>query len=89
MEMHRTPLASGGTIISSMTTGGRSTPNMRGIEKPHTSASTTPTDLPRLDRAMARLVVTELFPTPPLPEAMSSTRVLDPASAKGTDRPSA
>ena len=44
----RTPLASGGTITSSMTVGGRSMPSMRGIEKPHTSASTAATAWPRL-----------------------------------------
>ncbi len=48
MEMQATPWASGGTIISSITTGGRSTPSMRGMENPHTSASTTATRLPRL-----------------------------------------
>ena len=39
----RTPWASGGISMSSMTTGGRSTPSIRGIEKPQTSASTTAT----------------------------------------------
>ena len=62
---------------------------MRGIEKPHTSASTTATSLPRRARATARLVVTEDLPTPPLPEATSSTRVGLPGSAKGIARPSA
>ena len=41
--MQRTPWASGGTSIESITTGGRSTPSIRGIEKPHTSASMTAT----------------------------------------------
>ena len=58
-----------------MTTGGCSTPSIRGIEKPHTSASITATTLPRWASATARLVVTDDLPTPPLPEAMSSTRV--------------
>ena len=38
------------------------------------SASSTPTVRPRRARATARLTVTELLPTPPLPEAMASTR---------------
>jgi hypothetical protein len=38
---------------------------------------------------MPRLVVTDDLPTPPLPEAMSSTRVRDDGSAKGIARPSA
>ena len=56
---------------------------MRGIEKPQTSASTTATRLPRWASATARLVVTDDLPTPPLPEAMSSTRVRGDGSAKG------
>ena len=48
---------------------------MRGIEKPHTSASITATSLPRWASATERLVVTDDLPTPPLPDAMSSTRV--------------
>ena len=89
IEMQRTPLASGGTSIWSMTIGGCCTPSIRGIEKPHTSASTTATPLPRWARATARLVVTDDLPTPPLPDAMSSTRVLRSGSANGMARPSA
>ena len=48
--------------------------SMRGMEKPQMSASRTPTVLPRAARAAARLTVTELLPTPPLPLAMASTR---------------
>ena len=48
IEMQRTPPApSGGTSIESITTGGCSTPSIRGIEKPHTSASMTATFRPR------------------------------------------
>ncbi len=72
-----------------MTTGGRSMPSMRGIEKPQTSASTTAVFLPRLARLTARLVVTDDLPTPPLPEATSSTRVFEDGSANGMARPSA
>src|SRR4051794_1204851 len=89
MEMQRTPFASGGRSISSSTTGFRSTPSIFGIEKPQTSASSTPTDLPRCARATARLVVTDDLPTPPLPDAISSTRVRDAGSAKGIARPCA
>ena len=74
--------------MSSMTVGGWSTPSIRGMEKPHTSASTTATSRPRPARATARLVVTEDLPTPPLPEATSITRVEELASANGTARPS-
>ncbi len=59
------------------------------MEKPHTSASTTATLWPRWARAMERLAVSDDLPTPPLPEAMSSTRVVLDGSAKGMTRPSA
>ena len=88
MEMQRTPCTSGGTSISSMTVGGRSTPSMRGMEKPHTSASSTATERPRFARATARLTVVDDLPTPPLPEAMRSTRVRLAGSANGMARPS-
>ncbi len=51
-------------------------PSMRGTEKPQMSASRTPTVKPIDAIAAARLTVTELLPTPPLPEAMASTRVV-------------
>ena len=89
MEMQRTPWASGGTSISSMTTGRRSMPSIRGIENPHTSASTTATLRPRAAKATARLTVTEDLPTPPLPEATSRERVRQAGSANGMARPSA
>ena len=75
--------------MPSRTTGGRRTPSMRGIEKPQTSASITATLLPRAARETARFVVTDDLPTPPLPEAMSSTRVRLEGSAKGIVRPCA
>ena len=40
------------------------------------SASSTPTVRPRRAMATARLTVTELFPTPPLPEATAMTRAV-------------
>ena len=75
IEISVTPLASGGTMTSSITVGGRSMPSMRGIEKPHTSASTAATLWPRCASATARLVVTDDLPTPPLPDAIARTRV--------------
>ena len=50
--------------------------NIRGIEKPQMSASSTPTMFPCSAIAAARFTVTELFPTPPLPLAIASTRAL-------------
>ena len=47
------------------------------------SASSTPTVSPRRARATARLTVTELFPTPPLPEAMAITRAVSGMSVTG------
>src|SRR5918993_2143592 len=47
------------------------------------SASTTPTERPRVASATARLTVTEDLPTPPLPEATAYTRVSDPGLANG------
>ena len=50
-------------------------PSRRGTEKPQMSASSTPTVRPWRASATARLTVTELLPTPPLPLAMARTRV--------------
>ena len=47
------------------------------------SASSTPTVSPRRARATARLTVTELLPTPPLPEAMAMTRAVSGMSVTG------
>ena len=50
-------------------------PSRRGTENPQMSASSTPTVCPAGgERRRARLTVTELLPTPPLPLAMASTR---------------
>ena len=75
IEMSRTPLASGGTITSSMSAGGCWMPSIRGIEKPQTSASTAATRCPRWASAIERLVVIDDLPTPPLPDEIASTRV--------------
>ncbi len=87
--MQRTPHASGGKSIWSITTGSRSAPSMRGIEKPYTSASMTPTEWPRCASATARFVVTDDFPTPPLPDEMRRQRVRDSGSANGIALPCA
>ena len=89
MEIARTPWTSGGINMSSITTGARSMPSIRGMENPHTSASMIAVLLPRLANAMARLLVIEDLPTPPLPDAMSRTRVFEAGSANGISRPSA
>src|SRR3954451_218932 len=47
------------------------------------SASTTPTESPRLASAAARFTVTLDLPTPPLPEATAYTRVSEPGWANG------
>ena len=49
-------------------------PSRRGTEKPQMSASSTPTVNPSAAIAAARLTVTELLPTPPLPLAMARIR---------------
>ena len=87
--MALTPWTQGGINSSSMTVGGWSIPSMRGIENPQTSASTIPTLLSRLAKDIAIFADTEDLPTPPLPEAMSRTRVLEAGSAKGMTLPSA
>ena len=84
IEISRTPLASGGTITSSISAGGCSTPSIRGIEKPQTSASIAATRWPRCASAIERLVVTDDLPTPPLPDEIARTRVR--ASTKGLVR---
>jgi hypothetical protein len=45
-----------------------STPKRRGIEGPVRSMSRIPTEWPARERESASCVVTEDFPTPPLPE---------------------
>src|SRR6266851_2218536 len=60
-----------------------SSPSIRGTENPQMSASSTPTVRPLLASAAARLTVTEDLPTPPLPDAMAITRVVDGISVTG------
>ena len=50
--------------------------SMRGTEKPQMSASSTPTLRPVAAMAAARFTVTDDLPTPPLPEATSTTLVV-------------
>ena len=58
-------------------------PSSRGIEKPQMSASRMPTTWPRAARATARLAVTDDLPTPPLPDAMASTRAFGGTAVSG------
>ena len=51
-------------------------PSIRGMLNPQMSASSTPTVKPRAASAAARFTVTDDLPTPPLPDATASTRVL-------------
>ena len=57
-----------------MTIGRRWIPIIRGIENPHTSASSSATRRPWRAMATARLAASDDLPTPPLPEAMAMTR---------------
>ncbi len=72
-------------------TGGRvaPSPNMRGIEYPQTSASSTPAGRPSALSAAARLAVSVDLPTPPLPEPTHTTlRTCASAPSGRLERPS-
>ena len=87
MDTARTPHLSRGMIIWSMTVGRPSIPSIRGMEKPYTSASRTPTRLPPWARATARLAVTVDLPTPPFPLATARTRTPLVGDRKGEAAP--
>ena len=72
-----------GSIFPSAPPSRPSSPSMRGTEKPQMSASSTPTTKPRAASDAARLTVTDDLPTPPLPEATASTRVVAGTSVVG------
>ena len=72
-----------GTIFLSRASTSPVIPSSLGTENPQMSASSTPTVSPRRARATARLTVTELFPTPPLPEATAITRAVSGMSVTG------
>lgn len=55
-----------------------SAPSMRGIEGPHRSMSSTPTEWPFALRVAASWTVAVLFPTPPFPD---STNIVCPTPA--------
>ncbi len=74
---------SSGTIFLSRASTSPCMPSRRGTENPQMSASSTPTVRPRRARATARLTVTELLPTPPLPEATAMTRVVSGTAVAG------
>ena len=69
------PRESGGTSdFPSAATGGFSrTPNIRGMEGPVMSPSSTPTRNPRRLRPTARRPATSDFPTPPFPDMTAMT----------------
>ncbi len=74
---------SSGTIFLSRASTSPCMPSRRGTLNPQMSASSTPTVRPRRARATARFTVTELLPTPPLPEAMATTRAVSGMSVAG------
>ena len=74
---------SSGTIFLSRASTEPCIPRSRGTENPQMSASRIPMVSPRRARATARLTVTELLPTPPLPEAMAMTRAVSGMSVAG------
>ncbi len=84
IEITFTPCATGGSMRSSIRVGcgtlpsAPTRPSSAGIEKPCTSASTSPTDRPRAASATARFAVTVDLPTPPLPLVTAMTRVRVP-----------
>ena len=66
--MHFTPWRSSGVILLfALATGWPSTPSIIGMFGPVMSASSSPTDAPDWASATARLTLTVLLPTPPLP----------------------
>ena len=83
IEMTFTSWAIGGRIIDSTWVGRSVVPIIRGMEWPWMSASSTPTDSPRVAIAAAKLTVTLDFPTPPLPDATAYTRVSELGWANG------
>ena len=72
-----------GTILPALASTSPSMPSSRGTEKPQMSASRTPTTRPRAASATARFTVTDDLPTPPLPDAMASTRALAGTAVSG------
>ena len=56
---------------------------MRGTEYPQMSASSSPTVSPSVASAMARFTAIEDLPTPPFPDAISSTLVVIGISVSG------
>ena len=74
---------SSGIILPWRASTSPSMPRRRGTEKPQMSASRMPMVRPRRARATARLTVTDDLPTPPLPEAMASTRAVAGMAVSG------
>src|SRR5882762_8188586 len=66
--------------LSPRTFGCALRPNIRGTLGPYTSASSRPTLCPSLDKTIARLTASVVFPTPPLPEP---TAMIAPTPGRG------
>src|ERR1700676_428957 len=66
--------------LSPRTFGCALRPNIRGTFGPYTSASSRPTLCPSLDKTIARLTASVVFPTPPLPEP---TAMIAPTPGRG------
>src|SRR5258708_17612998 len=66
--------------LSPRTFGWASRQNIRGTLGPYTSASSRPTLCPSLDKTIARLTASVVFPTPPLPEP---TAMIAPTPGRG------
>ena len=74
IEMTLTPWRSIGSILfASVAFGWPVTPSIMGMFGPVMSASRSPTAAPAWARATARLTLTVLLPTPPLPDATEVT----------------
>ena len=81
IEITFTPWRSSGMILfSGLDLGWPSTPSIIGMLGPVMSASIRPTDAPARASATARLTLTVLLPTPPLPDATAMT-FLTPGSS--------
>src|SRR6476620_5125474 len=74
IEMHFTPCRSRGVILLfALAFGCPSTPSIIGMFGPVMSASSSPTLAPAWASATARLTLTVLLPTPPLPDPTAMT----------------
>ena len=88
IDRQRTPWATGGTTRSPMIDGVASTPEHPGHREPVDVGVEDPDVVcPRAARATARFTVTDDLPTPPLPDEIASTRVVDRGHERLGDPP--